>query len=45
MQEEALMIADPKAIRFIMQTAGYHARKTIQNRTFLRLVSGRGILW
>lgn len=44
--DEAFMVSDPKAVRFIMQSAGYAARKTIQNKTFLRLVAGRnGILW
>ncbi|KAF8817623.1 cytochrome P450 [Phlegmacium glaucopus] len=39
------MVADPKAIQYVLQTAGYRYRKPADRREIMRLIAGRGILW
>ncbi|KAF8814486.1 cytochrome P450 [Phlegmacium glaucopus] len=43
--EDRLLISDPKALQYILQTAGYRYHKPADRREISRLVAGRGLLW
>ncbi|TFY82541.1 hypothetical protein EWM64_g1476 [Hericium alpestre] len=43
--EDVLMITDPKAIQYILHTSGYKYPKPEENRGFVRLIVGQGIIW
>jgi cytochrome P450 len=38
------MLADPKAIKHILHSAGYHYPKTVERAHFIKLISGDGIV-
>jgi hypothetical protein len=39
-----LMVADPKAIKHILHTAGYHYPKPIMEAHLIKIVAGNGIV-
>ncbi|KAI9430949.1 cytochrome P450 [Lactarius psammicola] len=41
---DRLMLADPKAIKHILHTAGYHYPKTVDRAQFSKLITGNGIV-
>ncbi|KAI9446037.1 cytochrome P450 [Lactarius indigo] len=41
---DRLMLADPKGLKHILHSAGYHYPKTIERAQFSRLVAGNGII-
>ncbi|KAH9025550.1 hypothetical protein EDB84DRAFT_1273459, partial [Lactarius hengduanensis] len=41
---DRLMVADPKASKHILHSAGYHYPRTIHWAQFARLVSGNGLV-
>jgi cytochrome P450 len=41
---DRLMLADPKAIKHILHSAGYHYPKTVERAHFIKLISGDGIV-
>ncbi|KAF8814480.1 cytochrome P450 [Phlegmacium glaucopus] len=43
--EDRLLISDPKALQYILHTAGYGYSKPADRREISRLVAGRSILW
>jgi len=45
MQEDILMVADPKGLQYICHTSGYHFPKRPDINMIMRLISGRGIAW
>ncbi|KZV76320.1 cytochrome P450 [Peniophora sp. CONT] len=42
---ERLMLADPKALQYVLQTSGYRYPKSAPNRGELRMAFGTGIVW
>jgi hypothetical protein len=38
------MLADPKAIKHILHSAGYHYPKTVERTHLIKLVTGDGIV-
>ncbi|KAJ7198475.1 cytochrome P450 [Mycena pura] len=45
LQEDRLLLSDPKALQYIYQTSGYRFHKQPERIELTRLISGRGILW
>ncbi|KAA1474631.1 cytochrome P450 [Dentipellis sp. KUC8613] len=45
MGENSLMIADPKALQYVLQTSGYRFPKRPDAREVTRMILGRGIVW
>lgn len=43
--EDRILLSDPKAIQYIIQTSGYNFPKIPERREVARLVSGKGLLW
>ncbi|KAH9025548.1 cytochrome P450 [Lactarius hengduanensis] len=43
-QTDRLMVADPKASKHILHSAGYHYPKTIDRAQFIRLLAGNGLV-
>ncbi|KAH8998334.1 cytochrome P450 [Lactarius hatsudake] len=43
-QTDRLMVADPKALKHILHSAGYHYLKTIDRAQFSRLAAGNGLV-
>ncbi|KAE9410878.1 cytochrome P450 [Gymnopus androsaceus JB14] len=43
--EDALMVADPRALQYVLHTSGYRFPKTKDSQQITRMISGRGILW
>ncbi|KAH8995441.1 cytochrome P450 [Lactarius akahatsu] len=41
---DRLMLADPKALKHILHSAGYHYSRTIDKAQFLRMATGNGIV-
>lgn len=44
-QEDRLLISDPKALQYIYQTSGYNFAKQSERRELSRVVLGRGLTW
>ncbi|KAF5357736.1 hypothetical protein D9757_011950 [Collybiopsis confluens] len=42
---DRLLISDPKALQYILQTSGYRWQKSSQRRELSRIITGRGLLW
>ncbi|KIJ49094.1 hypothetical protein M422DRAFT_28101 [Sphaerobolus stellatus SS14] len=42
---DRLWTADPKALQYILNTAGYHYPKPSENRVSIDMFLGRGLLW
>jgi len=45
LQNDRMLIADPKALQHILQTSGYKWQKYTERKELSRLTGGRGILW
>ncbi|KAF8058710.1 cytochrome P450 [Lyophyllum atratum] len=43
--EDRLLVSDPKALQYILQTSGYNFPKQPARRELSRLTTGKGILW
>ncbi|KAI3614092.1 cytochrome p450 [Moniliophthora roreri] len=43
--EDRLMIADPKALQYILQTSGYRWHKYNERRELTRIMVGKGLSW
>ncbi|EIW80413.1 cytochrome P450 [Coniophora puteana RWD-64-598 SS2] len=43
--EDMLLVSDPKALQYIISSAGYNFPKMNDGRVISRMISGRGILW
>ncbi|KDR75603.1 hypothetical protein GALMADRAFT_226232 [Galerina marginata CBS 339.88] len=43
--EDRLLVSDPKAIQYILQTGGYRFAKQTERREVSRLLSGKGLVW
>lgn len=39
------MLADPKALQYVLQTSGYRFPKSASTRGEIRMIFGNGILW
>ena len=44
-QEDVLMLADPKGLQHILQGSAYNYPKSGEDRQFLRLMTGDGLAW
>ncbi|KAF8583570.1 cytochrome P450 [Ramaria rubella] len=42
---DVLLLIDPKAMQYILNTAGYHFHKPQQNTATARLTTGEGLVW
>ncbi|KAE9411099.1 cytochrome P450 [Gymnopus androsaceus JB14] len=43
--EDALMVADPRALQYVLHTSGYRFPKSIDSQQITKMMFGRGILW
>ncbi|KAI0263454.1 cytochrome P450 [Gloeopeniophorella convolvens] len=43
--EDHLMVADPKALQYILHGSGYHFPKRADVVQFYKMIAGRGLLW
>ncbi|KAE9399218.1 cytochrome P450 [Gymnopus androsaceus JB14] len=43
--EDSLMVADPRALQYILHTSGYRFPKAIDSQQITKMMFGRGIIW
>ncbi|KAE9411101.1 cytochrome P450 [Gymnopus androsaceus JB14] len=43
--EDALMVADPRALQYVLHTSGYRFPKSIDSQQITKMMFGRGIVW